>query len=122
MLVMAYFVEIYTYLQYKYLSWILPSLSGDIGQLQPSLFSIINIHVFADDSRAKLAPELCGLGYTPPLSTLDGLCRLLVDWNTKAEKEDAEVMGKKMQLGLVEASEDVAVGAPKFHRSTSYEQ
>jgi hypothetical protein len=50
------------------------------------------------------------------------LCPLLVDWNTKAEKEDAEVMGKKIQLSLVEASEDVAVGAPKFHRSTSYEQ
>ncbi|KAJ5944775.1 hypothetical protein N7516_004943 [Penicillium verrucosum] len=106
LLVMAYFVEIYALLQYKYLSWFLPRLSGDIGKLQPSLFSIINIHVFADDSRAKLAPEMGGLGYNPPLTTLDGLCRRLVDWNTKAESEGVEVMGKKMRLGPVEVSED----------------
>lgn len=106
LLVIAYFVEMYTFLQYKYLSWILPRLSGDIGQLQPSLFSIINVHVFADDSRAKLAPEMGGLGYNPPLNTLDGLCRRLVDWNTKAEREGVEVMGKKMRLGPVEVSQD----------------
>ncbi|KAJ5487790.1 hypothetical protein N7530_002090 [Penicillium desertorum] len=90
LLVMAYFIELYTFLQYKYLSWFLPRLSGDIAQLQPSLFSIINVHVFADDSRAKLAPEMGGLGYNPPLSTLEGLCRRLVDWNTKTEREGVE--------------------------------
>lgn len=87
LLVVAYFVEMYTFLQYRYLSWFLPRLSGDIGRLQPSLFSVINVHAFADDSRAKLAPELGGLGYNPPLNTLEGLCRRLVDWNTKAERE-----------------------------------
>ncbi|KAJ5846909.1 hypothetical protein N7534_010578 [Penicillium rubens] len=90
LLVMAYFIELYTFLQYKYLSWFLPRLSGDIAQLQPSIFSIINVHVFADDSRARLAPEMGGLGYNPPLSTLEGLCRRLVDWNTKAEREGVE--------------------------------
>ena len=112
LLVMAYFVEMYTFLQFRYLSW-LPRLSGDIGQLQPSLFSIINVHVFADDSRAKLAPEMGGLGYNPPLNTLEGLCRRLVDWNTKAEREGVEVMGKKIRLGPVQVSGDgVNVVAP----------
>ncbi|CDM33293.1 hypothetical protein DTO013E5_9124 [Penicillium roqueforti] len=112
LLVMAYFIEMYTFLQFRYLSW-LPRLSGDIGQLQPSLFSIINVHVFADDSRAKLAPEMGGLGYNPPLNTLEGLCRRLVDWNTKAEREGVEVMGKKIRLGPVQVSGDgVNVVAP----------
>jgi hypothetical protein len=31
-----------------------------------------------------------GLGYNPPLSTLEGLCRRLVDWNTKTEREGVE--------------------------------
>ncbi|KAJ5959766.1 uncharacterized protein N7479_006916 [Penicillium vulpinum] len=112
LLMMAYFIEMYTFLQYRYLSW-LPKLSGDIGQLQPSLFSIINVHVFADDSRAKLAPEMGGLGYNPPLSTLDGLCRRLVDWNRKAEGQGVETMGKKKGLGLVTVSESVGVVAPR---------
>ncbi|KAJ5184726.1 3-beta hydroxysteroid dehydrogenase/isomerase [Penicillium cf. griseofulvum] len=90
LLAMAYLVEMYAFLQYRYFSW-LPRLSGDIAQLQPSVFSIVNVHVFADDSRAKLAPEMGGLGYNPPLNTLDGLCRRLVDWNTK-EGKDIEVM------------------------------
>ncbi|CAI7647667.1 unnamed protein product [Penicillium glandicola] len=87
MLLLAYFVEMYAFLQYRYFSW-LPRLSGDIAQLQPPVFSIINVHVFADDSRAKLAPEMGGLGYNPPLNTLEGLCRRLVDWNKKVERED----------------------------------
>ncbi|KUM59460.1 hypothetical protein ACN42_g7670 [Penicillium freii] len=114
LLVIAYLVEVYTFLQYKYLSWFLPRLSGDIAQLQPSVFSIINVHVFADDSRAKLAPEMGGLGYNPPLNTLDGLCRRLVDWNTKTEREGVEAMGKKTRLGPVEVSVDgVDVAAPR---------
>jgi nucleoside-diphosphate-sugar epimerase len=98
LLAMAYLVELYAFLQYKYLSW-LPRLSGDIAQLQPSVFSIINVHVFADDSRAKLAPEMGGLGYNPPLTTLDGLCRRLVDWNTK-EGKGIEVMENTGPKGL----------------------
>ncbi|KAJ5162983.1 uncharacterized protein N7500_004813 [Penicillium coprophilum] len=105
LLVLAYFLEMYAFLQYKYLPW-LPALSGDIAQLQPSVFSIVNVHVFADDSRAKLAPEMGGLGYNPPLNTLDGLCRRLVDWNTEAE-------GKKMNLGPVKVSDGVGVVAPR---------
>ncbi|OQE46654.1 hypothetical protein PENCOP_c001G05244 [Penicillium coprophilum] len=105
LLLLAYFLEMYAFLQYKYLTW-LPVLSGDLAQLQPSVFSIVNVHVFADDSRAKLAPEMGGLGYNPPLNTLDGLCRRLVDWNTEAE-------GKKMTLGPVKVSDGVGVVAPR---------
>ncbi|KAJ5774493.1 hypothetical protein N7457_009389 [Penicillium paradoxum] len=104
-LVMAYFVEVYAFLQINYLSW-LPRLPHDLEQIQPSLFSILNVNVFADDSRAKLAPELGGLGYNPPINTLEGMCRRLVDWNTKAEAEGVHVKGKKVILGPVKISED----------------
>ncbi|KAJ5582126.1 hypothetical protein N7535_000746 [Penicillium sp. DV-2018c] len=114
--VMAYVLEVYAFLQFNYLTW-LPRLPKELGQIQPSLFSILNVHVFADDSRAKLAPELGGLGYKPPINTLDGMCRRLVDWNAMAEGEGVDVKGKKVRLGPVKAGEeidvDVGVVAPK---------
>jgi nucleoside-diphosphate-sugar epimerase len=114
-LVMAYVVEVYAFLQFNYLTW-LPGLPHDLGQIQPSLFSILNVHVFADDSRAKLAPELGGLGYNPPINTLEGMCRRLVDWNAMAESEGVDVKGKKVMLGPVKVAEDgidVDIVAPK---------
>jgi hypothetical protein len=114
-LVISYFVEVYCYLRFKF--GILPRLSPDLEQLQPALFSILDVHVFADDSRAKLAPENGGLGYDPPISTLDGMCRRLVDWNLKARSEGVVVKGKKIVLGPVKVSEDgvgVDVVAPKI--------
>lgn len=114
-LVLAYLVEVYAWVQYKYLCW-LPRLPHDLAQIQPSLFSILNVNVFADDSRAKLAPEMGGLGYNPPISTLEGMCRRLVDWNTQAEGEGVHVKGKKIVLGPVKVSDDgidVDVVTPK---------
>ncbi|CAG8922573.1 unnamed protein product [Penicillium salamii] len=103
-LLLSYIVEAYYFLRCKV--GILPRLSHDLEQLQPSLFGILNVHVFADDSRARLAPEKGGLGYNPPLTTLEGLCRRLVDWNKKAQTEGVYVKGKKIVLGPVAVSED----------------
>ncbi|CAI7652019.1 unnamed protein product [Penicillium bialowiezense] len=103
-LLLSYFVEVYAILRFNF--GILPRLPPDLEQLQPALFGILNVHIFADDSRAKLAPEKGGLGYNPPLTTLEGLCRRLVDWNTKAQTEGVHVKGKKIVLGPVKVSED----------------
>ncbi|CAG8134601.1 unnamed protein product [Penicillium olsonii] len=103
-LLFSYVVEAYYYLRCKI--GVLPRLSHDLEQLQPSLFGILNVHVFADDSRARLAPEDGGLGYNPPLTTLEGLCRRLVDWNQKAQTEGVYVKGKKIVLGPIKVSED----------------
>lgn len=103
-LFLSYFVEAYCYLRLKL--GFLPRLSRNLEQMQPSLFSILDVHMFADDSRAKLSPEKGGLGYNPPLTTLDGMCRRLVDWNHQARTQGVMVKGKKIVLGPVKVSEE----------------
>ncbi|KAJ5908946.1 3-beta hydroxysteroid dehydrogenase/isomerase [Penicillium taxi] len=55
-LLMAYLVELYAYVKFKYLSF-LPALADDLDQIQPALFSISDVYCIADHSRATLAPE-----------------------------------------------------------------
>jgi len=85
LLLISYIVEFYVYIQDVYLPWLLPRLTGDIVQIQPALFTISDVFCIADDSRAKKSPHEGGLGYHPPITTLEGMCKQLVDWNTKAE-------------------------------------
>ncbi|KAF8970469.1 NAD(P)-binding protein [Flammula alnicola] len=51
----------------------LPAVTGDIINLQPSLFSLTSVHLIFDDSRARLPPEKGGLGYSGVWTTLEGL-------------------------------------------------
>ncbi|KAJ7432885.1 3-beta hydroxysteroid dehydrogenase/isomerase family-domain-containing protein [Mycena galericulata] len=51
----------------------LPALSSDVVQLQPSIFSLVNVHLIFDDSRARLPPEKGGLGYKGAWTTLEGV-------------------------------------------------
>jgi nucleoside-diphosphate-sugar epimerase len=116
LLLIAYLVEAYLYLRF-WVGGFLPGLPYALEQMQPSLFGILDVHVFADDGRARLAPELGGLGYDAPLTTLDGMCRRLVDWNTKAKTEGVKVKGKMIVIGPVKVDEDgvgVDVVAPKI--------
>ncbi|PYH41511.1 putative 3-beta hydroxysteroid dehydrogenase/isomerase family protein [Aspergillus saccharolyticus JOP 1030-1] len=82
---LGYLVEWYALLQHVYLPWLLPPVQGELAQLQPGLFSVSNVHVIADDSRARMRPEDGGLGYKPPMGTLYGMCKQLEDWNRRAE-------------------------------------
>jgi nucleoside-diphosphate-sugar epimerase len=114
-LLLAYLVEAYAFLRFM-CGGLLPPLSHELEQLQPSLFSILDVHVFADDSRARMRPEDGGLGYKAPLTTLEGMCRRLVDWNVQARTEGVEVKGKRVLLGPVVVSEEgmgVDVVVPK---------
>lgn len=73
MLILSHIVESYyvlvlklrhsTYLPVKALGNLLPQMRGDIINLQPSLWSLVNVHLYFDDSRARAAPEDGGLGY-----------------------------------------------------------
>ncbi|KAI9367944.1 hypothetical protein BJX61DRAFT_260532 [Aspergillus egyptiacus] len=97
MLVLSHLVEWYILLQHLYLSW-LPKATGDIAQLQPALFAVSNPHVIIDDSRARKSPQEGGLGYTPPLTTLDGMCKELDHWNRlAAERGVAAMVGKGLR-------------------------
>ncbi|KAG2368645.1 NAD-P-binding protein [Suillus spraguei] len=57
------------------LAHFIPNITGDIVNLQPSLFALASVHLIFDDSRARLPPEKGGLGYHGPFTTLEGICR-----------------------------------------------
>lgn len=82
----SYLIEWYVLLQEGYLSWLLPPLTNkDLLQLQPALFSVCNPHTIADDSRARERPELGGLGFSAPITTMDGMCREVEAWNRRVD-------------------------------------
>lgn len=83
----SYLVEWYVLLQYRYLPWILPPVTNkNLLSLQPALFAVCNPHTIVDDSRARAKPEHGGLGYSAPVTSLDGFCREVEAWNRKAAK------------------------------------
>ncbi|KAJ3515640.1 hypothetical protein NLJ89_g1642 [Agrocybe chaxingu] len=87
MFLLAHLIEFYHLLQSRLT--FLPPLQGDIINLQPSLFSLVTVHVKLDDSRARLPPSEGGLGYQAPWTTLDGVCQLVSD-HLKEEAEEAK--------------------------------
>ncbi|KAL4919351.1 hypothetical protein BDW62DRAFT_44400 [Aspergillus aurantiobrunneus] len=94
MLIIAHLIEWYILLRHFYLPW-LPEVTGDLTRLQPAVFSISNLHLIVDDSYARKPPQEGGLGYAPPLTSLDGMCRELLHWNIlAAQKGAAAMMGK----------------------------
>ncbi|KAJ3515632.1 hypothetical protein NLJ89_g1638 [Agrocybe chaxingu] len=78
MLVIATLVEAYYIFQARFPRY-LPPITGDIVNLQPSLFDLASVHLKIDDARARLAPEDGGLGYRPPWTTVQGVCQLVND-------------------------------------------
>lgn len=112
LMVFSYFVELYAVIQHKYLWWLLPRLTGDLAQMQPALFAISDVFCFADDSRAKMAPEMGGLGYQPPSTTLQGMCKEVAEWNRKAEAKVAGVVGKRA-VSVTEQGVDVNLVSPQ---------
>ncbi|KAH8770806.1 hypothetical protein F5883DRAFT_50936 [Diaporthe sp. PMI_573] len=84
----SYLVEFYTLLPFHLpssLARLVPPLSGDIKHLQPGLFSICT-HLVADNADAGRAVSDGGLGYRGVLTTLEGMCQELVDWNREQEE------------------------------------
>ncbi|KAJ5083661.1 hypothetical protein N7456_013088 [Penicillium angulare] len=112
MLVLSHILEVYSYIQFKYLPWLLPAIKGDLAQIQPSLFSISDVFAIADDSRARKSPEQGGLGYNPPLTTIEAMCKQLLDWNEKADAKKVFVEEKVGPLRVTEEGVDVNVAAP----------
>ncbi|KAK7457004.1 hypothetical protein VKT23_010307 [Stygiomarasmius scandens] len=85
LLLLAHFNEVY-YLTRRFLCFsklpllsiignILPQLSGNLLNLQPSTLGLAILHTFVDDSRARLPPEKGGLGYNGMYTTLEGMYR-----------------------------------------------
>ena len=53
----------------------IPTVSGDLINLQPPIFTLMSVHLIFDDARARLAPAKGGLGYYGPYTTLEGICK-----------------------------------------------
>ncbi|KIJ14525.1 hypothetical protein PAXINDRAFT_78955 [Paxillus involutus ATCC 200175] len=67
----------------------IPTISGDTVNLQPSLFALTSVHLIFDDSRARLPPNQGGLGYNGPYTTLQGLCKTAEE-HLKADRNGEE--------------------------------
>ncbi|KAI6131025.1 3-beta hydroxysteroid dehydrogenase/isomerase family-domain-containing protein [Pisolithus croceorrhizus] len=68
---------------------IIPAISGDLVNLQPSTFALAAVHLVFDDTRARLSPSEGGLGYNGPYTTLQGICKT-ADAHFKAAKAGEE--------------------------------
>lgn len=87
MLLLSYCVEFYSLLPARValLAKYLPPLSGDVKHLLPGLFSICT-HLVASNECISRPVDQGGLGYRGVLTTLEGMCMELVDWNKEQEE------------------------------------
>ncbi|TFK86085.1 NAD-P-binding protein [Polyporus arcularius HHB13444] len=101
MLMFAYLVESYYLARHallrapspiSFLAKLLPALHGDIVFLQPSMWSLTQVHLIFDDSRARESPEKGGLGYNGHITTLQGLCKVVVEHRKTGGKAQRRVI------------------------------
>ncbi|GFG24518.1 sterol-4-alpha-carboxylate 3-dehydrogenase, decarboxylating [Aspergillus udagawae] len=111
-LLLSYLLEWYALLQHIYLPRLLPKITGDLAPLQPALFAISDVHTFADDSRARMAPADGGLGYVAPITTLEGMCKQVLEWNRSAGAETVAAVGRKRVVSVSEEGVDVNLVVP----------
>ncbi|KAI3391814.1 hypothetical protein diail_6776 [Diaporthe ilicicola] len=112
LVLLSYLVEFYTLLPFRLpggLARFVPPLSGDVKHLQPALFSICT-HLVADNADAGKAVTDGGLGYRGVLTTLEGMCQELVEWNQEQEEH-----ARRAALESVEGTGAVRY----FHSSVS---
>ena len=81
MLILSHLVELYHLTRevlgakIPFIQKVLSPVSGDLINLQPSLFALMQVHLIFDDSRARLSPEKGGLGYQGSWTTIQGVHR-----------------------------------------------
>lgn len=119
MLLLSYAIEAYNLLpaQFPILAKFLPAIPGNAVYLEPGLFSICT-HLVGDMSDAQKPVAEGGLGFQGAVTTLEGMCQELVEWNREqAAYADA---GKAPLLanGLAAMKGSGKVGAAKIYRNS----
>ena len=126
MLLLAHIVQIY-YLATYFLSQspntllravgaFLPKVSPLITNLQPSLWNIAGIHLIFDSSNARARPEAGGLGYEPLWTSLEGVCQVMMDYQSKRVVDNIHSSGGQGSLatsGVPYAQAGVKMGLEK---------
>ncbi|KAI0292926.1 hypothetical protein BC826DRAFT_1017565 [Russula brevipes] len=82
------------------LGQLVPAPTGDLINLQPSLFSLTMVHLIWDDSHARSGPEIGGLGYKPRWTTLSALCKLVEEHKKADGQFEARSMGGGVSFGF----------------------
>lgn len=120
MLALAHIIEAYYVLRliHPTISWIFPQIKvltlsrhccfltrfimqGEMALLQPSLFSLTQIHLIFDDSRARKSPKEGGLGFKAPYTSMDGLCKLVIEWKNEGKREEeTRVAGERFDFSF----------------------
>jgi nucleoside-diphosphate-sugar epimerase len=72
----------------------LPKVPPLIVTLQPSLWNLVNVHLIFDSSDARARPEAGGLGYKPLWTSLEGLCQVVLDYQTGRVVDHAHTSGQ----------------------------
>lgn len=95
MLGLAHVLEAYYVLRLSHpvLARMLPAIQGEVVYLQPSLFSLTQIHVVFDDSRARKAAREGGLGYEGQWTSLEALCQLVMEWDREGREKGGGLLG-----------------------------
>jgi hypothetical protein len=91
------------------ISHVFPNITGDIVNLQPSLFNLTQVHLIFDDSRARLPPEKGGLGYHGPFTTLEGLCKTVEEHRKAGRKGEERSMSGGVSFGWGQVRAERAV-------------
>ena len=94
----------------------LPRFSYPVVNLQPSLWNITNVHLIFDSSNARARPETGGLGYEPLWNSLEGICQLVSDYQSKRVVDGVHFSGGQGSLaasGIPHAQAGVKRGLDK---------
>ncbi|CCM04005.1 uncharacterized protein FIBRA_06162 [Fibroporia radiculosa] len=100
-LVEWYYLARYFLLQsrFAFLGRIMPPVTGDIVFLQPSMWALTGIHLWFNDSRARLAPEKGGLGYNGDITTMEGVCKSVIEHQRDGGKSLQRVIAGHKEVG-----------------------
>ncbi len=107
MLIIAHIIEI-IYLSRRileqsdlpFLARLLPKIDGDVVNMQPSLFRLVVPHLIFSSRRACLPPSEGGLGYTGQWTTLEGLCKLVEEFEASGGKGRGKADTRRRELRL----------------------
>lgn len=94
-----YFLGSSSFILFRTLSRLFPNITGDIVNLQPSLYNLMQVHLIFDDSRARLAPENGGLGYKGAFTTIQGLCKTVKEHKDSGGKGEERSMSGGVSFG-----------------------